>query len=287
MAKLPVRLRVTLAFAGVMAILLGAAGLALYAGLGAELDATIDQSLRSRTAELLPAARRGEPIPAGNEEGFARVLAPGAALPDFGEPVRVVRTRLDSDRVLAVGQAIDDRNDAMRSLALLLLIGGPVDARARLRGRLRRRGRGAAPRRADAAPGRGGDRPQRAPPCRPGRRRDRPARHDAQRDARSHRDGVRARARVRRPTPATSCARRSRSSRPSSSWHCARGAASRSWRRRCARPPRRPTGSWRSPRTCSCSRAWTRGGCRCGRSRCRRRRRARALRPSRRPRRRA
>jgi signal transduction histidine kinase len=126
MAKLSVRLRVTLAFAGVMAILLGAAGLALYAGLGAALDATIDQGLRSRTAELLPAARRGDPIPPGNEEGFARVLAPGAAVPDFGEPLRVVRTRLDSTRVLAVGQAIDDRNDAMRSLALLLLIGGPV-----------------------------------------------------------------------------------------------------------------------------------------------------------------
>ncbi len=126
MAKLPVRLRVTLAFAGVMAILLGAAGLALYLGLRSELDGTIDQGLRSRTAELLPAARRGEPIPSGNEEGFARVLAPGDALPDFGEPLRVVRTRLDSSRVLAVGQAIDDRNDALRTLALLLAIGGPV-----------------------------------------------------------------------------------------------------------------------------------------------------------------
>src|SRR4051812_33623808 len=80
MARVPVRLRVTLAFAGVMAILLGAGGLVLYLGLRAELDATIDQGLRSRTAELLPAARAGEPIPAGNEEGFARVLAPGAAL---------------------------------------------------------------------------------------------------------------------------------------------------------------------------------------------------------------
>jgi two-component system OmpR family sensor kinase len=126
MARLPVRLRVTLAFAGVMAILLGAGGLVLYLGLRAELDATIDQGLRSRTAELLPAARRGDPIPGGNEEGFARVLRPGAALPDFGEPLRVLRTRLDAGRVLAVGQAIDDRNDALRTLALLLLVGGPV-----------------------------------------------------------------------------------------------------------------------------------------------------------------
>jgi signal transduction histidine kinase len=126
MARLPVRLRVTLAFAGVMAILLGAAGLALYLGLRAELDATIDQALRARTAELLPAARRGDPIPPGDEEGFARVLRPGGAVPDFGEPLRVRRTRLDSARVLAVGQAVDDRNDALRTLALLLLVGGPV-----------------------------------------------------------------------------------------------------------------------------------------------------------------
>jgi signal transduction histidine kinase len=126
MASVPVRLRVTLAFAGVMAILLAVAGAGLYLGLRAQLDATINQALRSRTAELLPDARQGNPIPAGNEEGFARVLRPGDALPDFGEPLRVVRTRLDAARVLVVGQAIDDRNDALRTLAILLAIGGPI-----------------------------------------------------------------------------------------------------------------------------------------------------------------
>jgi signal transduction histidine kinase len=37
-----------------------------------------------------------------------------------------VRTRLDASRVLVVGTAIDDRNDALRTLAILLLVGGPV-----------------------------------------------------------------------------------------------------------------------------------------------------------------
>src|SRR3954451_21489948 len=103
MASLPVRLRVTLAFAGVMAILLAAAGVALYARLGAELDTTINQGLHSRTADLLPAARSGRPLPPDDEKNFARVAGAGDQLPDLGEPVRVVRTRLPPARPPAVG----------------------------------------------------------------------------------------------------------------------------------------------------------------------------------------
>jgi hypothetical protein len=46
--RIPIRLRVTLAFAGVMAVLLAATGLFVYLRLGAELDATIDQGLRGQ-----------------------------------------------------------------------------------------------------------------------------------------------------------------------------------------------------------------------------------------------
>src|SRR6185503_4346791 len=126
MASVPVRLRVTLAFAGVMAILLAAAGVALYTRLAAELDTTINQGLHSRTVDLLPAARSGRPLPPDDEENFARVVAPGDRLPDLGEPVRVVRTRLDASRSLVVGTAIDDRNDALKTLAILLVIGLPI-----------------------------------------------------------------------------------------------------------------------------------------------------------------
>src|SRR3954469_7367427 len=108
MASLPVRLRVTLAFAGVMAILLAAAGVALYTRLAAELDTTINQGLHSRTVDLLPAARggrartrapsrgrpggrRARPLPPDDEKNFARVAGAGDRLPDLGEPVRVVR----------------------------------------------------------------------------------------------------------------------------------------------------------------------------------------------------
>jgi two-component system, OmpR family, sensor kinase len=50
--QVPVRLRLTLAFAVVMAALLSATGLFLYLRLGSALDRTIDQSLRSRADDV-------------------------------------------------------------------------------------------------------------------------------------------------------------------------------------------------------------------------------------------
>jgi signal transduction histidine kinase len=126
MSKLPIRVRVTLAFAGVMAVVLAALGLFLYLRLQAELDATIDAALQTRTAELAPLARAGDPVPPGDSENFARVLGTGQSLPRFADPVRTVRTPLGGGRALVVGTAIDDRDDALRTLAVLLLIGGPV-----------------------------------------------------------------------------------------------------------------------------------------------------------------
>ena len=126
MASVPVRLRVTLAFAGVMAILLAAAGVALYTRLASELDTTINQGLHSRTVDLLPAARSGRPLPPDDEQNFARVVRAADQLPDLGEPVRVVRTRLDAARTLVVGTTIDDRDDALKTLVILLVIGLPI-----------------------------------------------------------------------------------------------------------------------------------------------------------------
>lgn len=50
--RIPIKLRVTLAFAGVMAVVLAGVGLFLYVRLRGELDAAIAQSLRSRTADV-------------------------------------------------------------------------------------------------------------------------------------------------------------------------------------------------------------------------------------------
>ena len=52
MNRLPIRVRLTLAFAGVMAVVLTATGLFLYVQLRADLDHTINQGLRSRAGDI-------------------------------------------------------------------------------------------------------------------------------------------------------------------------------------------------------------------------------------------
>jgi two-component system, OmpR family, sensor kinase len=58
--RLPVKLRVTLVFAGVMAIVLAATGTFLYLRLESELNRSIDQDLRSRSQQLIKEMRVGE-----------------------------------------------------------------------------------------------------------------------------------------------------------------------------------------------------------------------------------
>src|SRR4051794_41894702 len=98
MASLPVRLRVTLAFAGVMAILLAAAGVALYTRLAAELDTTINQGLHSRTVDLLPPARSGRPLPPHDQKNFARGAPARDRVTDLRAPLRGVRARVRAPR---------------------------------------------------------------------------------------------------------------------------------------------------------------------------------------------
>jgi hypothetical protein len=50
--RVPVRVRVTFAFAAVMAVLLSATGLFVYLRLGTELDTAIQQGLRSRAGDV-------------------------------------------------------------------------------------------------------------------------------------------------------------------------------------------------------------------------------------------
>jgi signal transduction histidine kinase len=82
LARIPLRLRLTLVFAGVMAIVLAGAGVAIRAGLAAALDESIDVSLRTRAAEVralvggpeggLDRAGAGALVEA--DESFAQVL---------------------------------------------------------------------------------------------------------------------------------------------------------------------------------------------------------------------
>ncbi len=82
MSRLPIRLRLTLAFAGVMAIVLVAVGAFLYLRLERNLEASIDQGLRSRAGDVVALVGQAEPGSTGagratlieQEESFAQVL---------------------------------------------------------------------------------------------------------------------------------------------------------------------------------------------------------------------
>jgi signal transduction histidine kinase len=86
---MPIRLRVTLAFVAVMTVVFGAVGLFVYLRFRAELDATINASMRSRAtdvAALVREADSGLSEPRGNlvgrSESFAEVLGPSGRVLD-------------------------------------------------------------------------------------------------------------------------------------------------------------------------------------------------------------
>ena len=170
MSRLPVRVRITLAFAGVMAVVLSGIGFAVYLRFEAQLDQTIEQGLRSRADDVravLAQESRLRPPGAGRGgllveqgESFAQILALDGSVLDAtvklgsrpllssaqharaargtividrespferGEPSRLLATPIATARgriVAVVGTATDDRRDALRTLALLLALGG-------------------------------------------------------------------------------------------------------------------------------------------------------------------
>jgi heavy metal sensor kinase len=162
-SRLPIRLRLTGAFAAAMAAVLAAIGFVLYQHLAASLDRSIDQGLRARAdlvTTLMQQAdtglREAGPIPfAAN--GFAQVLdargrvvdrSPGPSVRPLLDSVllqRALRGALtirrgpDNSRLLAapisaqdqrlvvvVGSPLDVRDEALAGFRQELLLGGPV-----------------------------------------------------------------------------------------------------------------------------------------------------------------
>jgi two-component system, OmpR family, sensor kinase len=146
---MPVKLRLTLAFAVVMAVVLGATGLFVYLRHRADLDGNLNDTLRSRGAELArladdDAVRRR----AGGPEGFAEVvsrdgarglIAPAVFVRAVRRPVLVDRTHVAGlaaplrllarparrpGQVLVVANALDERDHSLASLATGLVVGG-------------------------------------------------------------------------------------------------------------------------------------------------------------------
>jgi signal transduction histidine kinase len=157
---LSIRLKLTLAFAGAAAVLLGGLALALFFSFESGLDGGINRSLDARAAELHALAREVKPaalehLPLAPSAGsFAQILtargkvvdktpslprhplvdrrelraalASGAPL-DVGANRLLVRSLPNSDgAVLVVGVSLAQRNHALTVLDDLLFIGGPL-----------------------------------------------------------------------------------------------------------------------------------------------------------------
>jgi two-component system, OmpR family, sensor kinase len=152
-SRLPIRARLTLAFAVAMAVVLAATGSLVYVGLRSALDEAIDDSLQSRVEDLAA----GESPQASSDESRSQLIdRSGRVVGQAGEPglldeedlrrvevgrmlqlerehvegidgrVRLLVTALGDGRVAVAAASLDDRDGALADLAAQLLIFGPV-----------------------------------------------------------------------------------------------------------------------------------------------------------------
>jgi len=165
MRRLPIRIRLTLAFTVVMALVLVAVGLFVYSRVGSDLDSALNTSLRTRADDLAAAA--GDPgslVPdqdrlVARDESLAQVIGPdggvrysstglgrtrilsaeelararrGPLFVDrngvarFDERLRLLAKPAEHHMVVVVGATREDREEALGSLRQVLGIGGPV-----------------------------------------------------------------------------------------------------------------------------------------------------------------
>jgi two-component system OmpR family sensor kinase len=161
--RLPIRVRLTLAFAGVLTTVVVAGGLVLYSDFEGDFDELIERDLRARFADV-SALVREEPQPqvalSASGVGIAQVYDDGgvllastpavrAPLLAPGQVVRAAHDALQVDRVearqgpvrvhagaarssdgrpvvVAVGENLERRDGAVDRLRELLFIGGPL-----------------------------------------------------------------------------------------------------------------------------------------------------------------
>jgi heavy metal sensor kinase len=152
-SRLPIRIRLTLVFAGVMAVVLAALGAFLYVRLGDSLDERISEDLDARRMALTRVVAGGgdvDPSLLAGAEGLARVIGQGARGPVYTETghallltadeldaarTRSVTTDHDGyrlravpvdDKVVLVGDPLDDRQEALDALLGQLFVALPL-----------------------------------------------------------------------------------------------------------------------------------------------------------------
>jgi two-component system OmpR family sensor kinase len=148
--RVPIRLRLTAAFAGAMVLVLAAAAVFVYARLRADLDESVRDDLRSR-AEAVARTGASAGSPDDPDEGFAQVVARDGRVLDAaggtrrpvlggdelvpGELERRVEgvdgitrivVRRDGDRFIVVGRSLEDRDEVLADLVAAFVVGGPI-----------------------------------------------------------------------------------------------------------------------------------------------------------------
>jgi signal transduction histidine kinase len=151
-SRFPIRLRLTLAFAIAMAIVLAATGGFIYWRVSSALNEAVNESLDNRLVDARELARGANPMPLRTEEeGFTEITpdgegtifspgelrearAPSLEVPrgrvsDVDGPLRIRAETIDTPhgrRQIVVGTSLGDRNDALRQLLAQFVIVGPI-----------------------------------------------------------------------------------------------------------------------------------------------------------------
>ena len=165
MRRLPIRLRLTLGFAAVMAVLLGGLATGLYTSMAGALLDELDAGLRARASVLtaeLPASLAGAEHTSAlveraeaftqifDSEGVVIAHTPGRnepalepdivrrvastrtferRLPHVENVARILAVRVGtgtSSEIVVVGASMGDRADALRQLVVFFALGGPL-----------------------------------------------------------------------------------------------------------------------------------------------------------------
>jgi len=136
--RLSLRVRLALAFAGAMAVLLAVTGAFLYVRLGNTLDEQIDQSVRARADDAaVLVARSGSGLSAARlsegEESFAQVLSPSGRVLDVTPPLDRTPLLTPEQVARARTETFFVEHDPLRGLdtGRVRLLATPVEADGR------------------------------------------------------------------------------------------------------------------------------------------------------------
>jgi signal transduction histidine kinase len=137
MRRLPIRLRLTLAFAVAMAVVLAATGAFVYFRLESSLDSGVNENLEARLVDASALARRGQTGRTAYDEGFTDISPRSTTLGRYELDhvtgvegrVRVLSAAVETPagpRTVTVGTSLADRDEALRELLAQLLIVAPI-----------------------------------------------------------------------------------------------------------------------------------------------------------------